>query len=148
MGCVHMEACLLGNPLAWSRFLMDELCSHIQQMTAVIRQQTLTGWHGSCTIYFSPTLIAPSLSFSLSHTQKHSFPDICFFFLLLNIWHNQDKTQQYVRFQIWLSLKYFTSFILWCKFYYCMCMCVCIGECFRLQSSSFASPQPTFQQQQ
>lgn len=62
MGCVHIEACLLGNPPAWSRFLIDEICSHILQLTPDDSSLTLTGWHWSCTTYFSPSPIFLSLS--------------------------------------------------------------------------------------
>lgn len=78
MGCVHMEVCLLGNPLAWSGSLIDEVCSHIQQLTPDDSSLTLTGWHWSCTIYFSPSLVF--MSQSLSQLPYHSL-DVWGFFL-------------------------------------------------------------------
>lgn len=74
MGCIHM-ACLLVNPLAWSRSVIDEMCSHIQQLTPEDSSLTLTGWHWSCTNYFSLSPIFLPLSFSCS------FPDTRFFLL-------------------------------------------------------------------
>lgn len=42
--------------------LIDEICSHIQELTPDDSSLTLTGWHWSCTIYFSLTLMFLSLS--------------------------------------------------------------------------------------
>lgn len=83
MGCVYMELCLPGNPLAWSLSLIDEMCSHIQQLTPHDSNLALTGWHWRCTVYFFPTPIFLSLSLSCS------FPNICYFPLLFR---NNNET--------------------------------------------------------